>query len=222
MLAVGGFAIAGLLFLAYALTFKDAFKSAKLHVMSDYAYAYMTMAFGFFGWALAAATNQVTVLKVSLIFGNAMFLLATFFLLQVFLPQKNRATYNVLISIALLGLFAYRALFSPISPYLQDGILYFNSSQLVSLFLILVVALVWLPSNARLAILIATATNTQKKVGLYRILYIIATVSTVIFLSAQRAITVVASFGMLIVVFAVLIYLNVLIKNNQDKNHATK
>lgn len=218
MYAMLGFGVAGILFLIFALSFNNkVVKGLKLD-LSSFVYAYACLAAAFFGWAMAPVFGSQEILVTSLIVGNALFLLGTIFMLRVIVSKKIRHMVVNIAGLIAASLFAIRIFATHTDPYMDHGVLVFNSSQIVSVTLALLVVAIWLPANISVAKKVVAATKMPDLGPTYTMLYIFAALSSVIFLAARKPLVIALSFTMLIAVYVALIWSNYIAKYAKESH----
>lgn len=213
MLAAAGFSVVGIFFGIFAYTF-DSMVARRSHAkLGQFAYAYYSLALAFFVWGAASAVASHDVLQWSVIAGDGLLLLATFFLLDIVIGANYRRLWiapAVLVSVALIYL---RIKFYFPAPYMTEGVLVFNTQPLVATVLSLVFVLTWLPVNAWVARVVTHKSGLDSLMFSYLVIYSAATVGVVFFLFAHRPIIVVLSFLAIAVCFVMLIASNLLVRS---------
>ena len=190
MLATLGFIITGVCFAAFAYTFKTKVIDKTKLPLHQFSYAYYCLALALITWGIAAAIGGETLLMNSVIIGNAFLLLGTLFMLEIWLGKEK---LNWLLVFGLIGavLMVLRFEYYPPAPYMQDGILIFNTQTAVALVLGAIFLLIWLPVNLRVAKLVTHAIRQDSIASIYSYIYIAATLSALIFIASRRVLTVV-------------------------------
>lgn len=218
MLATLGFTITGICFGIFAYTFSSLVINKTDLKLSQFSYAYYSLALALLTWGVAAAIGGDDLLRRSVIVGNAFLLLGTLFMLSVWLGKNNRVWLwlAAIISVALLYIRANH--YSP-TPYMRDSILIFNTQTIVAIVLAAIFALIWLPVNLRVAKLITHKVGQDSITSMYSAVYVAATIAALIFLAARRTITVVLSFVAIGICFAMLIRSNMLIAKLTESRH---
>ncbi|MDQ5958803.1 MAG: hypothetical protein QG562_622 [Patescibacteria group bacterium] len=114
------------------------------------AYAYVLMVGACTAWAFASISGTIDALVPAVIFGDLMLVVATILLLESFVPAKNWKIVEY--STVLVGaVFIVVRLFGiKPEPYMQSGILIFNTPRIISVGLALVFLGVWLLANFKL------------------------------------------------------------------------
>jgi hypothetical protein len=216
MLATLGFTITGVCFGIFAYTFNSLVARKANLKLSQFSYAYYSLALAFITWGVATAIGGDDVLKKSVIIGNGFLLVGTIFMLDIWLGKKNRI-WLWFASVLAIGLLYVRAVHYSPTPYMRGGILIFNTQTAVAIALGLIFALVWLPVNLRVAKLITTKIGQENINSTYSAIYVAATIAALIFLAARRTITVVLSFIAIGVCFVMLIWSNILVSKITEK-----
>ncbi len=216
MLATLGFTITGLCFIIFAYTFNSLVIRKTNLKLSQFSYAYYSLALAFITWGVAAAIGGNDLLRRSIIVGNGFLLLSTLFMLDVWLGKKNRL-WLWLAALVAIGLLYVRAVHYSPTPYMRGGILIFNTQTIVAIVLGLIFALIWLPVNLRVAKLITHKIGQENITSTYSAIYVAVTIAALIFLAARRTITVVLSFVAIGVCFVMLIWSNMLIAKITEK-----
>lgn len=218
MLATLGFTITGLCFGIFAFTFNNlVVHKAKLK-LSQFSYGYYSLALAFIIWGIASAIGGSTLLKHSVLVGDGLLLLGTLFMLDVWLGKKHRAWLGLAAVVSVALLYIRISHFTP-SPYMRSGILIFNTQTAVAVVLGLIIALIWLPVNLRVAKLVTQKIGQGEIAFIYSAMYTAATVAALIFLVARRTIVVVLSFIAIGVCFAMLITSNMLVAKLTKDSH---
>ena len=210
-LAFIGFSVAGVIFAVYAYTFYS-LAGAKLPVfLKNYAFAYFSLALAFLIWAFAALNNSFLVNSV--IIGNILLLLGSIFLLKVlFNNSKNTKILSIFLGVILSLIFLWvRINYYQPTPFMLNGILIFNTQRIVAEILGLIFAFVWLPANLLVAKKVSATTGIQGMSFVYSFIYILSTVSAILFISVSTVSMVIASFVTLSLCFVMLIYSNYVI-----------
>lgn len=222
MLAFLGFGITSLLFIAHAYTFQR-YSSPKSKVNLDsFAYAYCALGLAFLFWAVASLLGSPTALKEAVIMGNGLILLGTIFMINIWLKDSNRLAVLSIASLTACALLWYRISNLTPAPYLSEGILFFNSQNSVQIVLAAIFAGIWLPTNIKVARLVTSGLHDELLTKMYTQIYMAATFSAVIFLAAQRVITLVISFSAIGVCLALLIRSNILITQLEKGAHGKR
>jgi hypothetical protein len=208
MYAVLGFGVAGVLFLIFALSFnKKIVKDLKLP-LNDFAYAYAFVAAAFFGWAMAPIFGSRDVLVTSLVIGNALFLIATILILRCLVPVKKQHFITNVATLIAASLFAIRIFSTNLDPYMDQGMLIFRSSPLVSVILAFLVLAIWLPANIKVAKKIAGAKKTPELSTTYILVYSLAALSLFGFNLTGNRVSIAVAYLLITVVYSILIWLN--------------
>lgn len=219
MLAVLGFILTGICFGIFAYTFEDSVVSKTKLKLTHFSYAYYSLALAMITWGIAAANGGADVLKASVTIGDAFLLLGTLYMLDIWLGPKKRFWTWLAVPLAAALLFLRTAQYPP-EPYMNDGVLIFNSHIVAAAGLAAIFILIWLPVNLKVAKQVTHKIGQDSIASMYSTIYIAATVSALIFLAARRTITVILSFAAIGVCFAMLVYSSLLVsKVISSKNH---
>jgi len=210
-LAFVGFFITGIVFTIYASTFYHIARK-KLHgYLRNYAFSYICLALAFLIWAFASI--YPIFLIDSIILGNIFLLLGSIFLLSVLFNSnkylKCLAVFNgVVLS---LGFIYIRVKYFAPTPYIESGVLVFNTQLIIRIILDLLFIFIWLPANLMVA---KTITKNIKIDGLnyaYSFIYSVSTVSAALLINFKTVPMIVLSFVVLGISFIMLLYSNYVI-----------
>lgn len=218
MLATLGFTITGLCFGVFAYTFKSLVISKTDLKLNQFSYAYYSLGLALLSWGIAAGIGGDDVLKNSVIVGNGFLLLGSLFMLDIWLGKKNRILLGLAALVAAGLLYVRASQFAPV-PYMQDGILIFNTQTAVAAAIAVMFVVIWLPVNLRVAKAVTQAIKQNDITSVYSSIYIAATVAALVFLAAKRTVTVVLSFVAIGVCFLMLIRSNMLVAKIAEKSH---
>lgn len=218
MLATLGFTITGLCFGIFAYTFDSLVVHKASLKLNTFSYGYYSLALAFLIWGVASAIGGNDLLKNAVIVGDGLLLIGTLFMLDVWLGKERRAWLGLAAAIAIALLYIRVNHYSP-SPYMRGGILIFNTQAIVAIALGLIIALVWLPVNVRVAKLVTQKVGQSDIAFIYSAIYTTATIAALIFLVARRTIVVVLSFIAIGVCFAMLIKSNILVAKLTKGSH---
>jgi len=212
-LATIGFTITGLFFGIYAYTFYALAGKKIKSVLKSFAYAYFSLALAFLSWGIAAFIGNQNLLNLSVISGNILLLLSTIFLLNIHLHQnKNYRTVGLVGAFLLALLFLWwRVSYFPPQPILSNGILVFNTDLPVAVILGLIILLIWLPTNIKVAKLISQKVKAEGISFIYSSIYVMATIASLLFIAARTIPVIIISFTGIAICFAMLIASNVVI-----------
>lgn len=210
-LAFVGFFIAGIVFAIYASTFYR-MTGKKIHAyLKNYAFAYMCLAAAFLVWAVASI--QTTFLVNSVIIGNILLLTGSIFLLNILFNKKKYLKYiAVVCGVALSIEFIYVRLgyFAPI-PYMESGVLVFNTQKTIQILLDLLFVFIWLPANLSVAKTITANIKIEGLSYIYSFIYSVSTIAAVLLINFRTVPMVVLSFVVLGICFIMLLYSNYVI-----------
>ena len=221
MLATLGFLATGLCFALFAFTFNSKVIAKTKLPLRQFSYAYYCLALALITWGIAAWIGGNDLLANSVIIGNAFLILGTLFMISVLLKPKEQGW---LLTAGLIGAFLLylRAENYPPAPYMQDGILIFNTETAVALVLASIFLFIWLPVNLRVAKQVAHSIKQDGIASLYSYIYIAATLSALIFIASRRVLTIVLSFIALGICFLLLLASNFLVSSVKEKRAAPK
>jgi hypothetical protein len=169
-------------------------------------------------WGLAASTNEATVLKQSVIIGDALLLTGTLFMLSIWFGTKARQ-WMWLSFLAAAGLLYVRISQYPPAPYMKNGIFVFNPQTQVAIAIGLLFLLVWLPVSLKVARQVTRAINQESIYRIYAAIYIVSAISALLFLNARRLATIIISFTVVGICFLMLIQSNLVIEKIMEKRH---
>lgn len=221
MLATFGFTITGICFAIFAYTFHRAVVQKTNLKLESFSNAYYLLACAMLVWGIASGIGGDTLLQRSVLIGNAFLLMGSLFMLSILLGKKKQHLL-IATSVVLIGLLAIRSVFFAPEPYIQDGVLIFNTPPVIAAILVGLFAGIWLPANLRVAKVVTTAIGQETVRQIYSAIYIAATLSAIIFLSAHRTVTVVASFAAIGICFALLVSSNVMIAKMTELPHGKR
>ncbi len=219
MLASVGFITTALFFGIFAFTFDHlALKNIRLK-LTGFSFAYYSLAAAFLIWGIAAAMQDQYFLSVSVLIGNALLLIGTLCMANLLIKSNRTLLLLIGSGIGAILLLARITYFFP-EPSVRDGILFFNTQTPVALLLGALIVFIWLPANVYVAKKIAHTVKQDNIASIYAWIYGVATLASLIFLSARRTVTIILSFVALGMCFVVLIVSNVgirFIKEHNDK-----
>lgn len=204
MLAVIGFTLTGLIVLAFAATFdRYIIQPHKLGIW-QFSAAYYCLACALLLWGMASSVNDPRFLQFSVMAGNGLLLMATGLLASLVIPRKYLQDLAVIGSLIGALLLSARAIYFLPEPAMRDGILLFNTQVPVQIAISAAFALIWLPVNVRIAEMVTSVAKQPSMQQLYVSLYVAATITALLFLSARRFIVIVLSFAMIGLLFLLL------------------
>ena len=219
MLAAWGFLLTGLCFSIFASTFKTMVIDKTKLRLNGFTYAYFCLALALVVWAVAAANGDGNLLKNSVLIGDGLLLAGSVFLVHTLVgPKKTRWVWlSVFIAV---GLLIIRGKYYPPVPYMDGGVLVFNSQTPVAVGLATLFLAIWLPANAKVAKSVAHKVK-HDDIGTYYIaIYTAATISALVFLASRRVLAVVLSFVAIGICFIMLIASNLLIDKLESRHGA--
>jgi hypothetical protein len=121
MLATFGFIATGICFAVFAYTFDTLVLEKTKLKLNNFSRAYYALAVALLTWGLAASTNEATVLKQSVIIGDALLLTGTLFMLSIWFGTKARQ-WMWLSFLAAAGLLYVRISQYPPAPYMKNAL----------------------------------------------------------------------------------------------------
>lgn len=210
-LAFIGFFVTGAAFTAYAYTFYNLAEKSLPVYLKNYSFAYFSLALSFFIWSIAVLVPSF--LENSVIIGNALILLGSLFLLNILL-NKNKKVLFISIIIWLIFSFLFiwfRIIYFFPTPYLDNGVLVFNTQTIITIILNLIFALVWLPANIIAAKKVTADIKIEGITYAYTFIYIVSTLAAILFLTFKTVPMIIFSFITLSICFIMLLYSNIVI-----------
>lgn len=212
-LATIGFTITGIFFVIYAYTFYSLAGKKIQTILKSFSYAYFALAIAFLSWGVAAFIGEQNLLNLSVIGGNVLFLLSTIFLLDLYLSDNKNFRTAGLIGVSLLAIVFlwWRISYFPPRPILSDGILIFNTDFPVAVILSLIILLIWLPINIKVAKLVSQKIKAEGISFIYSSIYVMTTIAALLFISARTVPIIILSFTAITICFAMLIFSNIVI-----------
>jgi hypothetical protein len=209
MLAAFGFGIAAICFAVFASTFQKYVVKHAGPGSERLAYAFYTLAYAFMFWCLVVGSGHLSLLPASVLAGEALILLGTWYLLPLVLPGTGWAVYA---AVAFLALLVLRAVYLYPSPTLTQGIVIFNIPTLVVVALSVLIIGVWLPACAKVAKKVASALKDPGVERIYASIYVASALSALLFVGTRRPLTAALSFAALVMCLGLLIASNVVVK----------
>lgn len=208
-----GFTIAGILFFVYSISFGKLPKGSLKTNLRVYSSAYLPLALVFLVWGLF--TLNTVLLPLAVIIGNALLLIGSIIMMYFLFSERSEILRIILLIIGLLlsSIFLWWRIkyFFP-TPYIINGILLLDTQQLVSIVWSVIFLLIWLPANLKAARIISRDLLKPEMNYIYSFIYIISTISAVLFISAQTPTLAIISFLLLLVSFVMLLYSNFVLK----------
>lgn len=130
----------------------------------------------------------------------------------------GRPQIFALLTLAAAGLLAVRAFVLPSTAYVADGLLFFDLAPEESLVIGLLFLAIWLPATIKIVYL---ALRSQRLIPLRNVVSFIF-VSTVLmtgfFLAARRPEMIVVTFTSIVILFAILVAVNMLLKRIESNS----
>jgi len=218
MLATIGFGITAILFFVFAATLRAWAKSDHIKVFGLYAQAYVLVAGAFILWSICSAIGNKDYLALSVVIGDIILLIATLLIATIlFTGTTQQRLWLWGLGVAGVVAIAIRTIYFYPQPYMTHGVLFFNSQRAVSFTLSAAFLLIWLPVNLQVARLLTTKLPSHEQ--LLRILFAMATLSTVIFLLSKTPLALSLSFSAISASFLVLILATHYIKLVEASRH---
>ncbi len=209
-LATIGFIVGAVLFAGYAYSIRS--YTVSCGISRFYPWAYYTLALTFLLWGIATANGNQHFLNISILLGNALILIGSALLLEIVTHKKGIVLWGVVIAIVI---FIARLMFFSPAPYMQGGILIFNTNIIVSLVYAMLFFCIWLPANLSVGKAIGSLGKSPEFTQLLRGLFGLSTIAAVFMPIARTPIMVVVAFVTLAVCYSVLIAVNVLLRDNK-------
>lgn len=127
---------------------------------------------------------------------------------------------QILIPVTLAGasLLTVRAFVFPPTAYVADGLLIFNLSQAQALVVGLIFLIAWLPATIKVVYLALRSPSLLPFRNVVSFLFISVVLMTGFFLTARRPVMIIISFASIILLFAILVGTNIVLKRI-DKAH---
>lgn len=186
--------------------------------LKSFAYAYFSLSLAFLVWGLVTFLGDQNLLNLSVISGNILLLLSTIFLLGL-LFETNKLIVTTIGGLLSFIFVWWRTTYFPPQPLISDGVLVFNTQLPVATILGLILLLVWLPTNIKVANLVAKRLKIKGMPFIYSSVYVMATLASLLFISARTIPVIILSFVGITLCFAMLIASNVVIdKVTGEKN----
>ncbi len=212
MLGTLGFCAAALAFVAYADSSVKIAKKTRFKV-KPYGWAYIIAGLANLVWAVGTLTGNNTI-EAFVLVGDGLIMVSTVLLLWAIVPAKYTSLASTAAAVMLAGALAWRAMDSGPNPILRDGILAFNTPRLFGAFLAIVLLVVWVRANLRFYqdVVLPKLTNDTLRFA-YFVPNVLAFMGISGFLFAQKSITIVVGFTMVIMAFLALTSLNYAVRN---------
>ncbi len=210
-LAFIGFSVVGIVFAIYASTFYSLAGKRLPVFLRSYSFAYFSLALAFLIWAFASLNNEF--LTNSVIIGDSLLLLGSIFLLNVLFNQnKNIKVFSVAVGIILSLIFIWlRINYYPPMPFIENGILVFNTQTIITVILNLIFILIWLPANLMAAKKVTANISVEGMTYAYSFIYGVSTIAAILFITFKTIPMVIISFVTLGICFVMLLYSNYVI-----------
>ncbi len=220
MLATIGFVVVGLFFAVFGVSFELlVVRKTKLH-LTEFAIANGLMALAF--WLLATITylSAIGPLQVGVIVVDGIIIAATVAVADVFLAMvRYREVWLVVSVIASFYLLSDRVSSYPPVPYVHNGLLVMNDQLPVTLSLVALALLVWLPVCILMTREITHEIGQTAHWIWYAVLYIASFVLALTFALSGRMELMVGAFAGLVVCFALLLAANLHVAKDARTHH---
>lgn len=203
-LASIGFTVGAALFVAYAYSLKS-YKNAG-DIPRSYIWAYYLLALTFLNWGIAAINGSQNILNASVLAGNIFMLAGTVLLTTMIVNKKGTLPSAAIIATIL---FIARILYAPPAPYMQDGILIFNTNSIVSAIYAILFIGIWLPANLKVGKVVGEKGRVPEFTKLLRLLFALSIIAAIFMPVARTPAVVTGAFVTLIVCYVVLIVVNI-------------
>jgi hypothetical protein len=210
-LAFIGFTVVSVVLSIYASTFYSLAGKRLPVFMRSYSLAYFSLALTFLIWAFASLNNEF--LKNFVIIGDSLLLLGSILLLNVLFNQnKNIKIFSIVTGVILSLIFIWLRInyYQPM-PFIENGILVFNTQTIVAVILNLVFILIWLPANLVAAKKVTANISIEGMTYAYSFIYGVSTIAAILFITFKTIPMVIISFVALGICFVMLLYSNYVI-----------
>jgi hypothetical protein len=209
MIASLGFISAALLFSIFAYSVGAVSNTGKIKAGSLMG-SYNLLTLACVSWAVGAYLGSDQALKTAVIVGSALLAGATVLLVRSVIPPKWSIVAIVATGIAGALYVAIRIFAIKPEPYMQEGILIFNTQKSVGYALIAAFVLIWLPAMMRYVRNITESNGIGFLTSTGIFASVVATLGVVCFLSAAELSKVIVSFVVLCCAYIPLIFINFL------------
>lgn len=216
MLGIFGFIAAAATFLLYSLSFRKIKikKSTNVH-LEYYQYAYILLALACVFWATGIIADDTDALINSIIFGNVALFSGTVLLAYGLPKQKYKLLLTIPLALMSVGFIIFRISAQTPDPYVEDGILIFNSSDFVSYVIGGTFIAAWLPASIYVTRLITEKAFFRPLRTIGTVSVVLSGLSVVAFLAADTPRAIVMSFAIMVCSFGPLIGINYLIRRGE-------
>lgn len=216
-LATIGFASAALLFAGYAACLHWYTRNAA--VPRSYPLAHYGLALAFLFWSASSAIGDPTLLAYSVIAGNALILFGTVCIINGFVPRR-KMLFTALAAILGCILLLFRIISFPPHPYLESGVLVFNTDASVAALYTLLFLCVWLPANMVVGNIVGAFS------GDYRFwikwLFGVSTFAALLFPTVRSLQFVIGTFLVLVMCYGTLIGISIYLRNEYEKKRGSE
>ncbi|GEM_PF-5987132 len=216
-LATISFAVGALLFAGYAASLHWYTRNAG--VPRSYPCTYYALALAFFCWSAASAVGNSTVLAYSVLIGNALILFGTVCLINGLVAAQHKRVLTILASVLGLTLLILRIISFPPHPYLENGILIFNTDSSVSALYTLLFLFVWLPANMSVGKIMGAYSGDHQ--FWIKWLFAVSTLAALLLPAVHSFYLVVGTFIVVILCYSVLIAMSILLRKGSVKKQNT-
>lgn len=212
-LATIGFTVTGIFFGIYAYTFYLLVIKKLRSSLESFSYAYFSLSLAFLIWGGATFMGDQNILNISVIIGNALLLLGTIFLLNLWFENNKSLRGITIIGCVILSLVFlwWRISYFYPQPTLLNGILLFNTQLPVAILLGLIFLLIWLPTSIKVGKIISRTLRIDSLSFIYSSIYVMATIAALIFIAARTIPMIVISFVGISLCFVMLLTSNIFI-----------
>lgn len=210
MLGLIGFLTLALIVGVYAYTSYANYTLVPLREKRLFVSAYGLLGMAALVWAATFVVPEAAVSP--LVFASDVVLIAaTGCMLGVIFDIARPRIFAPLV-LAGAGILTVRAFVVPPSAYIADGLLIFNLSRVEALVFGLVFLIAWLPATIKVVHLALRSPRLLPFSGIVSFLFISVVLMTGFFLTAIRPIMIIISFASIVVLFALLIGFNSMLK----------
>lgn len=202
-----GFVLASIMFLAYGFSANKLAKPKKNFDHKSYFIAYIFVAIACLVWGLGMhlgkdLINQVVIVGDCLLFGAIIALVVTS-------AKKKEKVPALIVGIITFSLLLAVRLLSPsIDPVIRDGVLVFNTPRIFGTILSLAILIVWVKTNMAYFKEAVPAKLQAILRPSYFSMNVLGFIGVTGFLFARKNLTIIVSFSMIVISFAVLTSLN--------------
>lgn len=205
-----GFSFATAVFLLFGHTaYRVKIKKTDNFIIKHYVVGIVLAASACALWAATSLIGSASFTSVSIIVGDILLVLATLYLLNAWIDDDNRLP--AIIGVGMAGILLVLArifIFKP-DAYILDGVLVFNTPRVLAIVLIAMLFSIWFYANYRFYSIVAPRVKSVSNYAQSTFfLNVMALVGISGFLVARKPFTIVASFVLFVVAYAVLSLFN--------------